>query len=86
MGLPNDPADVEQSLDFIRNVDAHIMGRVAYEGIAAAQRAAGEACQRLVIGCQRADGGVSAPPLTMATATITTDRRQPWPSSSRPRG
>jgi dihydrofolate reductase len=40
MGLPDDPADVEQSLDFIRSADAHIMGRVAYEGMAAAQRAA----------------------------------------------
>jgi dihydrofolate reductase len=39
MGLPDDPADVEQSLDFIRSADAHIMGRVAYEGIAAAQKA-----------------------------------------------
>jgi dihydrofolate reductase len=40
MGLPDDPADVEQSLDFIRSADAHIMGRVAYESIAAAQQAA----------------------------------------------
>ena len=40
MSLPDDPADVEQSLDFIRSADAHIMGRVAYEGIAAAQQAA----------------------------------------------
>jgi hypothetical protein len=50
------------------------------------QAPAGGSCQRLVIACQRADGGVSALPLTMAAATITTDRRQPWPSSSRPRG
>jgi dihydrofolate reductase len=40
MGLPDDPADVEQSLDFIRRADAHIMGRVAYEGMADAQKAA----------------------------------------------
>jgi len=40
MGLPDDPADVEQSLEFIRSADAHIMGRVAYEGIAAAQQTA----------------------------------------------
>lgn len=35
MGLPADPADVEQSLDFLRSADAHIMGRTAYEGMAA---------------------------------------------------
>ena len=40
MGLPEDPVDVEQSLDFIRSADVHIMGRVAYEGIAAAQQTA----------------------------------------------
>jgi dihydrofolate reductase len=40
MGLPDDPADVEQSLDLIRNADAHIMGRVAYEGMAAAAQTA----------------------------------------------
>jgi dihydrofolate reductase len=40
MNLPDDPADAEQSLDFVRSADAHIMGRVAYEGIAAAQAAA----------------------------------------------
>ena len=40
MGLPADPADEEQSLDFIRSADAHIMGRIAYEGMAAAQQAA----------------------------------------------
>jgi dihydrofolate reductase len=39
MGRPDDPADVEQSLDFVRSADAHIMGRVAYEGMAAAQQA-----------------------------------------------
>lgn len=37
-GLPDDPADVQRSLDFVRSADAHIMGRVAYEQIAAAQR------------------------------------------------
>jgi dihydrofolate reductase len=40
MGLPEDPVDVERSLDFVRSADAHIMGRVAYEEIAAAQQRA----------------------------------------------
>jgi dihydrofolate reductase len=40
MGLPDDPADAEQSIDLIRSAYAHIMGRVAYEGMAAAQQAA----------------------------------------------
>jgi hypothetical protein len=40
MGLPDDPVDVARSLDFIRSADAHIMGRVAYEGMAAAQQRA----------------------------------------------
>jgi dihydrofolate reductase len=35
MGLPADPADVEQSLDFLRSAEVHIMGRTAYEGMAA---------------------------------------------------
>jgi len=39
MGLPEDPVDAEQSLDLVRSADAHIMGRVAYEEIAAAQQA-----------------------------------------------
>jgi dihydrofolate reductase len=39
MELPDDPADEEQSLDFIGGADAHIMGRVAYEGMAAAAKA-----------------------------------------------
>jgi dihydrofolate reductase len=34
-GLPEDPADVARSLDFLQRADAHIMGRVAYEEIAA---------------------------------------------------
>ena len=34
-GLPDDPADVEQGLDFLRSADVHIMGCVAYEDIAA---------------------------------------------------
>jgi dihydrofolate reductase len=38
-GLPDDPADVEQSHDRYRSADAHIMGRVAYERMAAAQAA-----------------------------------------------
>src|SRR5438552_2389991 len=33
-GLPDDPADKEQSLDRYRSAYAHIMGRVAYKGIA----------------------------------------------------
>jgi len=33
-GLPDDPADVEQSLDRYRSADVHIMGRAAYESIA----------------------------------------------------
>jgi dihydrofolate reductase len=39
-GLPDDPADVEQSLDRYRSADVHIMGRTAYEGMAAAQSTA----------------------------------------------
>jgi len=35
MGLPADPADVEQSLGFLRSAEVHIMGRTAYEGMAA---------------------------------------------------
>jgi dihydrofolate reductase len=35
-GLPDDPADKEQSLDRYRSAYAHIMGRVAYEFMAAA--------------------------------------------------
>ncbi len=35
MNLPDDPVDVEQSLDFLRSADAHIMGRTAYEGMVA---------------------------------------------------
>jgi dihydrofolate reductase len=34
-GLPDDPVDREQSLDRYRSADAHIMGRTAYEGMAA---------------------------------------------------
>jgi dihydrofolate reductase len=33
--LPGDPADEEQSLDFLRSADVHIMGRTAYEGMTA---------------------------------------------------
>jgi dihydrofolate reductase len=40
MGFPDDPVAAEQSLDFVRNADAHIMGRAAYELMAAAQRRA----------------------------------------------
>ena len=35
-GLPEDPADQEQELDRFRSADLHIMGRVAYEAMAAA--------------------------------------------------
>ena len=35
-GLPDDPVDKEQELDRYRSADAHIMGRVAYESMAAA--------------------------------------------------
>jgi len=35
-GLPDDPADKVQELDRYRSADAHIMGRVAYESMAAA--------------------------------------------------
>lgn len=35
-GLPDDPADKEQSLDRYQSAYAHIMGRVAYEFMAAA--------------------------------------------------
>ena len=35
-GLPDDPADKEQELDRYRSASAHIMGRVAYESMAAA--------------------------------------------------
>src|SRR5947207_11900382 len=35
-GLPDDPADTVQELDRYRSADAHIMGRVAYEAMAAA--------------------------------------------------
>jgi dihydrofolate reductase len=33
-GLPDDPADVEQSLGRYRGADVHIMGRNSYEGMA----------------------------------------------------
>ena len=39
-GLPDDPADKVQELDRYRSADAHIMGRVAYEAMAAALTAA----------------------------------------------
>jgi dihydrofolate reductase len=39
-GLPNDPAALEQKLDVYRSASAHIMGRVAYEGMAGALPAA----------------------------------------------
>ena len=39
-GLPDDPAEKEQSLDRFRSAYAHIMGRVAYEAMAAALTAA----------------------------------------------
>jgi len=35
-GLPDDPAEQEQSLHRFRTADLHIMGRVAYEAMAAA--------------------------------------------------
>ncbi len=35
-GLPDDPADTVQELDRYRSAYAHIMGRVAYEAMAAA--------------------------------------------------
>jgi dihydrofolate reductase len=34
-GLPDDPAEKEQSLDRFQSADAHIMGRIAYEAMAA---------------------------------------------------
>ena len=57
-GLPDDPADVEQSLDFLRSADAHIMGRVAYEEIAAHLPA------------MTAAGNPSAPILTAAPKVV----------------
>lgn len=50
-GLPGDPADVAQGLDFLRSADAHIMGRVAYEDIAAhlpAMRASGNPSESIL--------------------------------------
>jgi dihydrofolate reductase len=41
-GLPGDPVDVAESMDRYRSADAHIMGRVAYEHMAAAQQTAGD--------------------------------------------
>ena len=34
-GLPEDPVDQEQELDRFQSADLHIMGRVAYESMAA---------------------------------------------------
>lgn len=36
LGLPMDPVNLEHQLDLYRTADAHIMGRTAYEGMAAA--------------------------------------------------
>jgi len=35
-GLPIDPAEQKQKIDLFQSADAHIMGRTAYEGMAAA--------------------------------------------------
>ena len=36
LGLPMDPVNLEHQLNFYRTADVHIMGRTAYEGMAAA--------------------------------------------------
>jgi dihydrofolate reductase len=39
-GLPDDPAMLDQKLEVYRRAEAHVMGRVSYESIGAAMRAA----------------------------------------------